>query len=70
MAEYPVGIWVLHGDDFGDGEGDKGTLDSGSWWFAGIQSKNGGVAPASLPLFETGTARIRSEWPETQRESR
>ena len=26
-----------------------------------IRSKEGGVAPASLPLFESGTSRILSE---------
>ena len=31
------------------------------------EAKKGGVAPASLPLFESGTSRILSEWSKIQR---
>ncbi|MHB1756928.1 MAG: hypothetical protein ACYCT9_05380 [Leptospirillum sp.] len=52
IAEYPVGIdgpLVLVSTD----RNGRRHSRFGSWWLAGIGSKDGGVAPASLPLSRT-----------------
>lgn len=61
IAEYPVGIdgpLVLVSTD----RNGRRHSRFGSWWLAGIGSKDGGVAPLRSPFLGLGTTRILPEW--------
>ncbi len=61
IAEYVVGILVSLAMVLVDGKTGQRHFESCSWRLAESKAKQGGVAPASLPLFESGTLRILSE---------
>ena len=67
IAEYAVGILVPLGMFWLMEKMGKGTSNPARGGSQNPKQSKGGFAPASLPLFESGTARILSEWSKIQR---